>query len=349
MNYPDHLCKLLHIDMPVVQAPMLGVSTPEMTAAAANTGALGSLALGGLSAAKSKELISATKKLTSKHFAVNLFVYDYPQQTNAGQFEEMNRFLGQLSNDYNIPYTSKNISEIPFYSYKDLIPVLLEEKTDVVSFTFGILTDEEIQLLHSNNIILIGTATSAAEVKLLSDKNIDVICLQGIEAGGHRGSFLQTEPVPQVRLNDLLIAAKEITDKLLIAAGGIYDKASAQKAFDLGAAAVQVGSILIAASESAAIESYKELAMQSKPEDSVLILSFSGRQAKGIANTFTKAVDASGLAVPPYPLQNVLTNSIRDWARIHNDARFLSLWAGENARFTKRASTEQILKQLLEI
>ena len=44
MDWKDRrLCDLLDIDHPIIQAPMAGASTPEMAAAAANAGALGSL------------------------------------------------------------------------------------------------------------------------------------------------------------------------------------------------------------------------------------------------------------------------------------------------------------------
>ncbi|NNE21431.1 MAG: 2-nitropropane dioxygenase, partial [Rhizobiales bacterium] len=44
MNWADRrLCDLFDIEHPIVQAPMAGATTPEMAAAAANAGVLGSL------------------------------------------------------------------------------------------------------------------------------------------------------------------------------------------------------------------------------------------------------------------------------------------------------------------
>ncbi|WP_459641371.1 NAD(P)H-dependent flavin oxidoreductase, partial [Flavobacterium sp. CGRL2] len=74
MEWKNNLTDLFKIDHPIIQAPMLGVTTPEMTAAASNAGALGSLALGDLPADKCIELIKATKELTNKPFAVNIFL-----------------------------------------------------------------------------------------------------------------------------------------------------------------------------------------------------------------------------------------------------------------------------------
>lgn len=70
------LSQLLSVTYPIIQAPMLGVTTPAMVAAVANKGGLGSLPIGGLSPEKANELIRATKSKTGKPFSVNLFAHD---------------------------------------------------------------------------------------------------------------------------------------------------------------------------------------------------------------------------------------------------------------------------------
>lgn len=42
----NEFCQRLGIRYPIIQAPMAGVSTPELAAAVSNTGALGSIAIG---------------------------------------------------------------------------------------------------------------------------------------------------------------------------------------------------------------------------------------------------------------------------------------------------------------
>ncbi|TWW01606.1 nitronate monooxygenase [Chitinophaga pinensis] len=49
MEWKNELSALLDIDYPIIQAPMLGVTTPEMVAAVSEKGGLGSLPVGGLS------------------------------------------------------------------------------------------------------------------------------------------------------------------------------------------------------------------------------------------------------------------------------------------------------------
>jgi len=69
----------LDILYPFIQAPMFGVTTPEMVAAATETGCLGSLPLGDWSAEKSIQAIRATKALCNGQFAVNLFAHKVPE------------------------------------------------------------------------------------------------------------------------------------------------------------------------------------------------------------------------------------------------------------------------------
>lgn len=345
MTLLNRLTALTGIQYPIVQAPMLGITTPEMTAAASNAGALGSLPLGGLSPDAARKLIQEVKALTTKPFAVNLFVYDYPDHIAVPVFDAMQQLLQQLSAQYHIPYQPLLLEQLPFHSYKNLLPVMIEEKIPVVSFTFGILTDAEISLLHQNNIILQGTATSMEEVQLLNDKNIDCITVQGIEAGGHRGTFLQQQTLPQVPLYTLLQQAIAVTDKPVIAAGGIYDAGTMRTALQQGAQGVQPGTIFIASNESVAADCYKEAVLHAST--TILTQSFTGRWARCIPNLFTRSIEDAGVTIPPYPVQNLLTTAIRNWAKQNNQEDFIFLLAGQNAAKAQPRSTADIIRSLV--
>lgn len=347
MDRTDRLTEMLRITHPVVQAPMLGVSTPEMAAAASNAGILGSLAAGGLSADQTRALIRRTKELSSKPFAVNLFVYEHPGHIPDLEFDAMQQFLLRFCRENGIGYSVKTQEEIPFHTYRELLDLLLEEEVPAVSFTFGMPSDDEIQMLQEKGVVLIGTATSVAEAALLSEKQTDIICVQGIEAGGHRGSFLDMDELPQVGLMALLPQVLAITERPVLAAGGICSRATMNAALAMGAHGVQVGSLFLASHESAAPPAYKEAVMRSRAEDTVLTRSFSGRWARGLPNAFSRAVDGSGLNIPSYPVQNVLTGPMRDWARKNNVAAFLSLWAGQSASAAPEKSVADIINTLL--
>jgi nitronate monooxygenase len=69
----NRLMRKLGIRVPVIQAPMAGVSTPEMAAAVSNAGGLGSLGVGNLDAGGARELVQAVRALSDGPLNVNVF------------------------------------------------------------------------------------------------------------------------------------------------------------------------------------------------------------------------------------------------------------------------------------
>lgn len=65
----------LSLSLPIVQAPMAGVSTPVLAAAVSNAGGLGSLGLGTTDATGARAMIAALRDRTDRAFNVNLFVH----------------------------------------------------------------------------------------------------------------------------------------------------------------------------------------------------------------------------------------------------------------------------------
>lgn len=345
-NWKSALTSLLKIEYPIVQAPMLGVTTPEMVAAVANEGGLGSLPIGGLSPSQTVELIRKTKTLTQKPFAVNLFANSVGEPIPEDVIA-MQDFLEKFCLENQIPYEKKPIDTFRYYSYTEQIDILLSEDIPIVSFTFGMLNDESIQALKNKGVVLIGTATCVKEGKLLEEKGIDVVVAQGIEAGGHRGTFLEDEPLPMVGLMSLLPKMVSHVSVPVIAAGGIYDGRTIHAAFSLGAQGVQPGTAFVASDESAAIASYKSALNQAKDTDTVLTKSFSGRWARGIRNKFISAVDSSGLTIPAYPFQISLAASIRAHANQRNDKECTALWAGQSASKAEAKPAAEIFRNMV--
>ena len=353
MIWQNRLTQLLGIQYPIIQAPMLGVTSPEMVAAIANLGGLGSLPVGGLSPEKTLELIKKTKTLTNRPFAVNLFVHDIPE-IDISAAEKMTTYLQRLSSEQHLDCASPSVESLKFHSYTEQIQVLLDEQIPIVSFTFGVLTDEIIAQFKARGVVLIGTATCVKEAVFLEQKGIDAITAQGIEAGGHRGTFLTSsnQPIPQVGSMSLIPQIVDHVAVPVLASGGIGDGRTIKAAFILGAEAVQIGSAFIASTESLAISAYKESLQGAQDTDSVLTRTFSGRWARGLDNQFMRKMSAeierSGLAVPEYPIQNSLTTTLRGVAQKQNNAQFTNLWAGQSASQAQMKSSAFIFNDLIQ-
>lgn len=347
MKWQNHLTRTLKINYPIVQAPMLGVTTPEMVAEISNQGGLGSLPVGGLSPDKSIDLIRKTKALTNSPFAVNLFANFIPKPDKQ-EFETMQNLLENICFQNGLSFKAQLLEEIKFHSYTEQIDVLLKENIPIVSFTFGVLNNEAVKAFKERGVILSGTATCLKEAKILDDAGIDIITTQGIEAGGHRGTFLDDDPLPMVGLMSLIPQLAAHIYKPILAAGGINDGRTIKAALLLGASGVQIGTAFIGSDESAAIASYKTALQNASDTDSILTRSFTGRWARGLRNKFITEVEKSGVKIPDYPIQGSLTSPIKTVAQEQDNKEFTNLWAGQSAFKTQIKPIADIFIHLIK-
>ncbi|WP_221390878.1 nitronate monooxygenase family protein [Dyadobacter sp. NIV53] len=346
MNWNNELTRILKIKYPLVQAPMLGVTTPEMVAAISNEGGLGSLPVGLLSPEATLELIQKTKTLTDKPFAVNLFAHEVPE-IDIHAAEILRSKVSEIGDKYSIKYEPVDIEKIRYYSWREQIEILIREKVPVVSFTFGLIDKDSIQQLHKNGIIIIGTATSVREAIHLESIGIDIITAQGIEAGGHRGTFLEDEPIPQVGTFSLIPQVADKVKRPILTAGGIMDGRTFKAALILGAQGVQVGTAFVGSDESLAIDAYKKALIASQDTDTVLTCAFSGKLARGIRNTFHNEVQGLDFTYPPYPILNTFTAPIRIASQKNKNKEFTTLWAGQSASMARLKPSAEIFRALI--
>lgn len=346
MEWKNELTQLLGITYPIVQAPMLGITTPAMVAAVSESGGLGSLPVGGLPPERVAALIREVKSLTAAPFAVNLFVYEPAPSYDRKAFEEMQDFLQFLYGANRLAVPRVNFDEVPFYSWRDQLPAIFAAGVKLVSFTFGMPDEAGYKLLKEHGVTLIGTATSVNEAVVLKEAGTDIIVAQGIEAGGHRGSFLG-DSLPQVGTMSLI---PQVVDRLrvpVIAAGGIMDGRGVRAAFNLGALGVQPGSLFLRAHESLATPGHKAAIGRLTDTDTVLTRGFTGRWARGIKNKLLQEIEASGLQISGYPYQNELTQPIRKLARELDNTDFAVMWAGQSAGKARAWSTADIFAELV--
>lgn len=329
----------LGIQHPIIQAPMAGVTTPEFVAACSEAGVLGSLGAGYLSAADTRTAIHKVKSLTERPFSVNLFV---PDNTPFEQEQLRKAYLAlqPIGERLGMPFWKAPLSE-PDLQHQ--IDVVIEEKPTACSFTFGIPDPASIERIREAGIVLIGTATTVDEAMAVEQAGLDMVVIQGVEAGGHRGSFHPEGPL--ILLDDLLAEAREIIRIPIIAAGGIATHSRMNELLKNGASAVQIGTAFLATDESGATASYKQAVLNTTSGNTVITKVFSGRPARGIHNRFIEQMNGSPIA--PYPYQNDLTKRIRKEAAVQNNAEFLSLWAGTAVHYTQAGTVQQIIARFL--
>src|SRR6476619_968897 len=221
----DHFLHWLGIELPIIQAPMAGVSTPEMAATVSNAGGLGSIGVGPSDAQTPRQMIAAVRSRTDRLFQVNVFCHQ-PAVADAAREGAWLARLGPEFARYGAkPPVRLTETYQTFLTDDAKLAVLLAERPAVVSFHFGLPARERIEALRAAGIVLLATATNLEEGKAVAAAGIDAVVAQGYEAGGHRGVF---DPgAPDDRLGTIaltrLLASK--LDLQVIAAGGIMDGA----------------------------------------------------------------------------------------------------------------------------
>ena len=81
--YPRAITELFKIEVPIIQAPMLGVVTAEMIIGVAEAGGLGSLPAAHLSAEEARCIFSEMRRRTSKPINVNFLCHESPERNQA--------------------------------------------------------------------------------------------------------------------------------------------------------------------------------------------------------------------------------------------------------------------------
>lgn len=343
-SFRNQFTASLGINHPIVLGPMNNASSPELTAAVSNAGGLGSFAAALLSPPAIGEAVDKIRSLTNKPFSVNLFILD-----------EMSadRSAIALSQERLQPYRDSlglGTGAMPdkfCERFADQLQALLDAAPPVVSFTFGILPAEIVSRFHAAGSKLIGTATTVAEAKAWEAAGADFICVQGGEAGGHRGTFLGDMEQSTIGLMPLIPQVADAVSVPVIAAGGIMDGRGLSAALMLGAQAAQLGTAFLSCPE-CPISPVWKAALQTASDDSTrLTRSFSGRYARGIVNTFMEQMRPHEHEVPPYPIQNALTGPIRQAADKAKRAEYMSLWAGQGVGMSRQLPAQELVLRLI--
>src|SRR3954452_23203366 len=204
-------------------------------------------------------------------------------------------------------------------------------KPEVVSFHFGLPEPMLIQRLKSSGCLIFSSATTVIEARWLEDHGADAIIAQGIEAGGHRGMFLTTEPASQL---GTLVLVPQVVDAVkvpVIAAGGIADGRGIAAALALGASAVQMGTAYLLCPE-ARISTFLRAALKSSPDKLTTVSNVvSGRPARVFMNRVVREMGPVAAGVPSFPLGGIALEPLRGKAEAQGSADFSALYAGQAA------------------
>lgn len=346
----NEITELFHIEYPIIQAPMAGgVTTSQLVAEVSNSGGLGMVGAGYMTPLQIREQIREIKKLTSHFFGINLFVPNEFHVTK-NEIKLANQILQHINEQLHIHHTDN--LETPNYNniletFNEQIKIVIEEQVPVCSFTFGIPSREVVDELKQHSIILIGTATTVKEAVEIERSGMDIVVVQGSEAGGHRGNFIKEYQESLVGLMSLIPQVVDNVGIPVIAAGGIMDARGLMASICLGAKGVQMGTAFLTCVESGAHKLHKEGILSANEDQIVLTRAFSGKWARGINNRFIQEMEKQEPLLPDFPVQNTITKSIRKASASQNNKDYMSLWSGQSPRLAKNQTVNTLIKNII--
>jgi nitronate monooxygenase len=346
---PRTLLDLLQIDVPILQAPMAGVSTPEMAAAVSNAGALGALGVGATNAAGARTMIDAFVARSSRALNVNVFCHAPAIADPEKEARWIERLRPELARFGAEPPRALGEIYKSFVVDDEMLAMLVDLKPRVVSFHFGVPPREKIRALHDAGIVLLGSATNVAEARALVAAGVDAIVAQGYEAGGHRGVFdpnAGDDCLGTFALTRTLATALECP---VIAAGGIMDGAGIAAALRLGASGAQLGTAFVGCDESQADAGYRAALASEAAHHTVMTRAISGRPARCLANRFTAlGRDVDPRDVPSYPIAYDAGKPLHAAAKAKGHFEFGAQWAGQGAPLARPMPAADLVTLLRE-
>lgn len=333
------------MEFPIVQGPMAGGScTPALVAGVSNAGGLGGLPCSLLSPAAMRDQAGQVRALTDRPFLLNLFILETPSPTQA----EVSAGVELLRPVWeSLGWSALPIPQQWCQDFAAQFDALVDVKPAAASFTFGILSESQVERLHSAGIAVIGTVTTVDEALAWEAVGADAVVASGVEAGGHRGTFIGRQEDATLPARSLWPQVAKAVKIPVIAAGGIMTGVDIHEALALGAKAVQMGTAFLATDESGIHPAYKLKLLSGGHIKTRLTRSFSGRYARGIENRFIQQMESVETQVPAYPVQNALTGSIRTAAAASGDTELMSLWAGAEVGRSRALSVAQLMQTLV--
>jgi nitronate monooxygenase len=350
----NRLTSRLGLQYPIIQGPLGGLSSQRLTAAVSNYGGLGSFGAHGLKPQDIRNVIREIKALTTKPFAMNLWVSMEDEGASTSTEKAFHRSLAPLAKHIESVGGAKP-SYRPYepIRFEDQVQVLLDEGISAFSFICGIPSKQILDEFRRQGTVLIGTATTVDEAIALQQAGVDVIVASGFEAGGHRGSFLQSS---EDSLTGTMALVPQVVDAVslpVVAAGGIGDARGIVAAFALGAEGVQMGTAFLACEESGANTLHRKALLSGQAKQTALTRGFTGRLARGIKNRLLDELNQKDIEILPYPLQRALVRHLSIPAEKAGRPELLPLWAGQSANLSwctdVRALLDTLVKEISEI
>lgn len=337
------LAAWLGITHPVLQAPMAGVQTHALAAAVSNAGGLGALPAAMLTPEALADELRALTRATSCPYQLNFFCHR-PPVADPGRESRWRAHLAPLYAEAGLDPAAvpAGAGRQPFsHAVADVVEPF---RPPVVSFHFGLPAPDLLARVTGWGAKVLSSATTVDEARWLQAHGADAVIAQGLEAGGHRGMFLDQDLAGQLGSLALWPQVARAVSVPVIAAGGICDAGGVRAARQLGAHAVQAGTAYLLCDEALTSPLHRAALRGDTP--TALTNLFTGRPARGIVNRLMREYGPLSPLAPEFPLATAAVAPLRAWAEARGSADCSPLWAGQNRSGCREVPAAQITRAL---
>jgi nitronate monooxygenase len=289
--------------------------------------------------------LAAVRSQTAKPFNVNFFCHAQPDVDDARE-TAWRAALRPYFVEHGLDPTAiePGPARLPFSA--EAADVLAEFRPPVVSFHFGLPSAELLARVRAWGAKVLSSATTVEEASWLEAHGVDAVIAQGLEAGGHRGTFLSDDVSARLGTFALVPQIVRAVKIPVIAAGGIADAAGVAAAMQLGASGVQVGTSYLLCPEATTSMVHRAALKSDAARLTALTNVFTGRLARGIVNRLVREVGPISAVAPAFPLAATAVAPLRAKAESLGNGDFSPLWAGQNAGGCRETSAAALTREL---
>lgn len=328
---------------PVLLAPMAGACPPALSIAVANAGGMGACGVLMMTPAQISDWAGSVRAKTNGKFQLNTWIPDPAPQRDSAHEADLRAFLSRWG-----PEVEVAAGDLPSPDFEGQCEAMLATSPAVISSIMGLYPPDFVDRMKQAGIRWFATVTTVAEARQAEAAGADVIVAQGMEAGGHRGSFQADHAQSAMAgLFALLPAIVDAVRRPVVATGGVADARGVAAALMLGASAVQIGTGFLRTPEAGIHPAWAEAMGAAAPDDTIATRVFSGRLGRSLRTRYTQA--ATGPSAPPpapYPVQRHLTQAMRIDAAKDGNVDRMQAWAGQSARLAAARPAAEVLTQI---